>query len=347
MSLQNLDLQLRELLKAQSPSGNISFFELPTSKEFDKIPQDPKNLLSLAKVALGGFLFHETAMATDGREPSLHQTYSCATCHHSDAGFQSGNLQGIGDGGSGFGLRGELRTVESNLAEPDASPLKSPSVLNSAYQLNQMWNGQFGSSHLNANTQSLWIKDTDLAINNLGYQGIETRAIAGLKMHRMKISDNIIAINAYKRLFDESFMEIPEKQRYTQEMTGLAIAAYLRTLLADEAPFQKYLKGNLTALNDEEKNGAVLFFGKAKCSNCHSGPALNNMQFNALGMKDLVDCPEPTINTKKNDPANLGRGGFTKNPNDNYKFKVPQMYNLSDSRYFGHGSSFRSSTTRI
>ena len=340
-SNQNLDSNLIDLLKAQSPSGNISYYELPASKDFDRIPQDPKNPLTLQKIALGGFLFHETALSTEGKDPTLSQTYSCATCHHSEAGFQSGILQGLGDGGTGFGLRGELRTVKSNFADPDAKPLKSPSVLNGAWQPNQMWNGQFGSSHLNASTQSLWLKDTELKINNLGYQGLESRAIAGLKMHRLKISENILTMGAYKKLFDESFAEFPKIMRYTEEMTGLAIAAYIRTLTSNEAPFQKYLRGNVTALSDEEKNGAILFFGKAKCSNCHTGPALNSMQFNALGMKDMVDCPEPTINTKQNDPANLGRGGFTKISSDNFKFKVPQLYNLADSPYYGHGSSFR------
>lgn len=339
---QSLDSDLMDLLKTQSPSGNVSYFELPESKDFHKIPQDPKNPLTLSKVALGGFLFHETALATESKQPVLSQTYSCATCHHSNAGFQSGSLQGYGDGGTGFGLRGELRTVKSNITDPDVSPLKSPSVLNAAYQPNQMWNGQFGSTHLNTNTQHLWLKNTDSEINNLGYQGIESRAIAGLKMHRLKISENIIKMGAYKKLFDESFSEIAENKRYSQETTGLAIAAYLRTLTADKAPFQKYLKGDESAISSEEKNGALLFFGKAKCINCHTGPALNTMQFNAIGMKDLVDCPEPTINTKQNDPANLGRGGFTKNTADNYKFKVPQLYNLADSPYFGHGSSFKS-----
>ena len=37
-----------------------------------------------------------------------------------------------------------------------------------------------------------------------------------------------------------------------------------------------------------------------------------------------------------------GRGGFTQNEADNYKFKVPQLYNLADSPFYGHGSSFRS-----
>lgn len=38
----------------------------------------------------------------------------------------------------------------------------------------------------------------------------------------------------------------------------------------------------------------------------------------------------------------LGRGGFTQDASDNYKFKIPTLYNLKDTSVFGHGASFRS-----
>jgi len=58
-------------------------------------------------------------------------------------------------------------------------------------------------------------------------------------------------------------------------------------------------------------------------------------------MADLVDCPEETFKTTIDNPQNLGRGGFTEQAVDNYKFKVPQLYNLKDSPFYGHGASFR------
>ena len=95
-------------------------------------------------------------------------------------------------------------------------------------------------------------------------------------------------------------------------------------------------------MTDQEKRGALLFFSKGRCSNCHNGPSLSKMEFHALGMKDLIDCPEETFKTPADDPAYLGRGGFTGEEADMYKFKVPQLYNLVDSPFFGHGSSMRS-----
>jgi len=143
-------------------------------------------------------------------------------------------------------------------------------------------------------------------------------------------------------LFDAAFQNVEETVRYSKMNAGLAIAAYERTLLSNEAPFQQWLKEDYAAMSDEEKRGAILFFDDAKCGNCHSGPALNTMEFHAMGMKDLYDCPEEVFRTPEDDKAHLGRGGFTGNPKDMFKFKVPQLYNLADSPFYGHGASFRS-----
>ena len=48
------------------------------------------------------------------------------------------------------------------------------------------------------------------------------------------------------------------------------------------------------------------------------------------------------IATSKADKRNLGRGGFTRNPEDFYKFKVPQLYNLKNAGFYFHGSSKQS-----
>lgn len=338
----NIDNALISALQSASPTGNVDYFIFPESQDYQNIPQDPRNPITKEKVTLGAFLFHETAIALAAKETSQMGKYSCASCHHVDAGFQAGTFQGIGEGGSGFGDRGEGRTAHSSNATIDVQPLKSPSAMNGAYQKNQLWNGQFGATDLNAGTESLWTVGTPIENNKLGYEGLETQAIAGLNVHRLKIDEVIKDLAYYKSLFDDAFSDVPEAVRYTREFAGLAIAAYERTLMASKAPFQLYLKGNTAALTDDEKKGATIFFTKANCFQCHTGPALNSMQFNAIGMGDLYECPEPVINTNANDPANLGRASFTKNAADNFKFKVPQLYNLMDSPFYGHGSSFRS-----
>jgi cytochrome c peroxidase len=163
-----------------------------------------------------------------------------------------------------------------------------------------------------------------------------------LGVHRISIDYDDLETLGYKPLFDQAFPDIDQQERYSVEMAGLAIAAYERTLLANEAPFQQWIRGDHNAMTEIEKYGAVLFFGKADCGSCHQGPALNTEAFHAFGMNDLDQIAEESFKTPSDAPEHRGRGGFTGNPVDNYKFKVPQLYNLADSPFYGHGGSMRS-----
>jgi len=153
----------------------------------------------------------------------------------------------------------------------------------------------------------------------------------------------LVSNSYYKDLFDRAFTDFDESERYTRETAGLAIAAFERTILSNQAPFQNWLNGDLDAMTAQQKSGAMLFFGKAACNSCHDGPALNTEEFFALGMHDLDgsgvygDFPETDIlNTAK------GRGGFTGNSDDDYKFKTPQLYGLANMNFLGHGATFES-----
>lgn len=339
-----LDATLEEKLQTVSETGNLDYFILPESDDLASIPQDPKNPLSMNKVRLGKMLFHETALGVKPKKPLSAGTYSCASCHSAAAGFQAGTFQGIGEGGIGFGERGEGRAKGARYTgmEIDVQPMRTPSAMNGAYQKNTLWNGQFGATAANLDYSSQFTADTPKETNNLGYEGLEIQAIAGLGVHRMDVTPELVRDLGYKDLFDAAFAEFEESNRYTKETAGLAIAAFERTLMSNQAPFQKWLAGNKSALTNQEKTGAILFFGKAECYNCHTGPALNKEEFHAIGASDLFDCPEEIFNTNPEQGDHLGRGGFTGLEEDMYKFKVPQLYNLKDSPFYGHGSSFRS-----
>ena len=339
----NLDADLEEVLEAASAGVGKSFFAFPASNDFSNIPQDPLNPLTTEKVNLGKLLYHETGLGLDPKNEIGKQTYSCASCHFASAGFQAGRFQGISEGGVGFGVNGEGRQKGALYADADldVQPIRTPSTLNIAYQKNTLWNGQFGATGVNEGTENLWTVGTPKEKNFLGFEGVEIQAIAGSGVHRLKADFQFLDSTGYVALFDSAFPDVPQNQRYTLETMGLAIAAYERTLYASEAPFQKWLNGDNNALTEQEKMGAILFFDKANCTSCHTGPALNTMEFHAIGMNDLFDCPEEIFNADATSGANLGRGDFTGDAADNYKFKVPQLYNLTDSPFFGHGSSFR------
>ncbi len=337
-----LNEQLKRVIEASGQS--IDDLKLPASEDLENIPQDPQNRLTPAKVALGKLLFHETALGVDGMTDDRAQTFSCASCHHAAAGFAAGAAQGIGEGGNGFGLNGEGRVRAANVANSklDVQPVKSPSILNAGFQEVMLWNGQFGGVGMNVGTESNWTKGTPKEKNALGFEGVETQAIAGIEVHRLDVDSTLLYQYGYQELFDAAFENVPVAERYNRLTAALAIAAYERTVLANEAPFQKWLAGDITALNEQEKAGAVVFFGDGNCAGCHSGPSLASMSFHALGMSDLHDSPLPIHNSTPNQAEHKGRGGFTLRSEDMFKFKTPQLYNLTDSRFYGHGSSFRS-----
>ncbi len=337
-----LDNALSSAMKKYANGGDLNYFKLPDSEDFKSIPQDPRNRLSREKVELGKLLFHETGLATATRFESSRGTYSCASCHHVSAGFQAGITQGIAEGGSGFGNSGAGRKAIPGFPEDsiDVQMIRTPTAMHGAWQECQMWNGQFGATGPNAETMANWKRNDPTEKNFLGYQGLETQAIAAIDVHRMDIDTNLIFRTEYKEMFDAAFPNVPANKRYSKEMAGLAIAAYERTMIANRSPWQLYLRGEKGAMTNNQKRGALIFFREGECASCHTGPALNSMEFFALGMDDFegfgILGPKPDL------PTQQGRGGFTRMPEDKYKFKVPQLYNLKYVTALGHGGSFHS-----
>lgn len=293
----NLDAQLAQVLDEASSGQGMAAFELPLSTQYGQIPQDPKNPLSEEKIHLGAMLFHETGLGLNPMHTGNMGNYSCASCHFAAAGFQAGRHQGIGDGGMGFGGNGEGRLLNPMYTpmQPDVQPIRTPAALNIAYQEAVLWNGRLGGVGVNVGTEAHWTPGTPIENNNLGYHGTETQAIAAMTVHRLDMSDSIFESLNYRTLFDEAFPVVPTSERYDKLHAGLAIAAYERSLLPNQAPFQNWLRGATSSMTEQEKQGAILFFGKAGCASCHNGPNLASMDFHAYGMKDLYECPEETF----------------------------------------------------
>ncbi len=340
-TLIELDQQLIQNIEGASPDGSTEFYILPDFGNLSSLPQDPRNPLTEVKVELGKMLFYETAIAIDAKKESGMGTYSCASCHIPEAGFKPGNFQGIADGGIGFGVNGEnrLKSREYEEHELDVQSARPLSLVNVAYVQNTFWNGQFGSGHANAGTEALWDLTPDTEVNHLGFEAIETQNLEGLKTHRLNVNKDLLDQLGYTSMFDLAFPEIPQDERYTRDIAAFAISAFIRSIVSDRAPFQNWLKGDKSALTYDDKKGAILFFGKAQCYQCHYNKNLGSLEFHALGVKDMYQ--QPSYNSAESDKRNLGRGGFTEREEDNYKFKVPGLYNAGDSEFFFHGASKR------
>ena len=336
------DDQLKAAIAKATSKGDIGEYIMPNSTDLKAIPnQDRKNPLTAEKVAVGKMLFFEPGIGLVGKNTALRQTYSCASCHVPSRGFTPGRYQGIADGGIGFGISGESR-FKSPLYQGDdvdAQGARPLTMHNLAYVTNTLWAGNFGSFGTNIGTESAWHQDTLTEINFLGLEGLEANNMRALQVHRQLMNKDIADSLGYKALFDKAFPEIPETDRYTLKTTAFAIAAYFRTILTNQAPFQRWLKGESKSMTQEQKNGALIFFTRGGCVNCHKGPALNQMTYLALGVNNLYQSNYAVFRTDIKDKRNLGRGGFTGRPEDMHKFKVPQLYNLKNVGFYFHGAS--------
>ncbi|WP_064609524.1 cytochrome c peroxidase [Photobacterium sp. J15] len=67
---------------------------------------------------------------------------------------------------------------------------------------------------------------------------------------------------------------------------GLAIQMYESTLVSDDSPFDRYMAGDSSALNESELKGMALFIGKGNCANCHSGPELSKAATHLIGEEE-------------------------------------------------------------
>jgi cytochrome c peroxidase len=136
-----------------------------------------------------------------------------------------------------------------------------------------------------------------------------------------------------------------------------AIAAFERTLVQHDTPFDKYMNDDGDALGEAEKRGLALFQGKANCVECHNGPLFSDQKFYNLGvprhdgwledgLKQITfrfelyakGVTEEDYRTLKDDPGLYFR---TKQKRDKGKFRTPSLrYTLYTAPYMHNGAFF-------
>lgn len=194
----------------------------------------------------------------------------------------------------------------------------APTVWNSAFHSTQFWDGR-------ANTLE------DQAI------GPMTNPIEmGMKDHDL-VMKRIRKMDGYKAMFNKAFGD----DRVTIDQAAKAIAAYERTLITPNSPFDNYVKGNKKALNKDQMKGMNLF-ADLGCVACHSGPAFNGQAGVAIGTPVLMKFPTFADNdyvNKYNLAADKGREEVTGKVEDNNLFRVPTLRNIAvTAPYFHNGT---------
>jgi len=111
-----------------------------------------------------------------------------------------------------------------------------------------------------------------------------------------------VAGNGESDMMEVRLSFIPEYRKRFREVFGdrwpklsnawKAIAAFERTLVQTDTPFDQYMRGDKDALDDQQKRGLALFQGKANCIECHNGPLLSDQKFYNLGVPRSVRWEE-------------------------------------------------------
>lgn len=160
---------------------------------------------------------------------------------------------------------------------------------------------------------------------------------------------NELSLNLWLEEFQLAFNSNDDaEQLITFENIAHAIAEYERSLIFVNSPWQDYLQGNLTALTEQQKQGALLFFQSADdngagCSACHNGALLSDEMHHTVAF--------PQIGTGKGAGANsdddIGRGAITNSALENYQFRTPSLLNIAQTAPYGHAGTYASLTRVI
>ncbi len=132
-----------------------------------------------------------------------------------------------------------------------------------------------------------------------------------------------------------------------------AIAAFERTIVSRNVPFDDFLKGDKSALDAEQKRGLALFKGKANCIACHTGHLLSDDGLHAVGVPEIEPLRKDSdrIATRhffaqgagyKNYriDADFGRELISKSAEDRFKFKTPSLREIAETAPYMHNGAF-------
>ena len=249
------------------------------------------------KVDLGKKLFWDPVL-------SGNFDVACATCHHPDKGWGDNLNRSIGVGGIGLG--------ENRIGGIEVKR-NAHTIINSAFNGIDV-NGNYNPS----NTVMFW----DNRVMSL-----EEQSLVPIKsMEEMRgniyseedaitiVSQRLMDIPEYVVLFNTAF---GDNTIIDGDKISKAIAAYERTLIANNSRFDQYYSGDNNALSDIELQGLSAFIAM-NCTACHGGPMFSDYELHDLG----------TPNDGVNDNGVNGQ------------FRTPTLRNLSLTGPYFHNGTF-------
>lgn len=235
-------------------------------------------------------------------------TQSCATCHVQALGFTDGRPRGVGSTG-------------------EIHPRGSMALANIAYASTLTW----------ANPNLTRLEDQAL-LPLFGDDPVEL----GMGGREEELLDRLRAEPVYRRLFPAAFPG--EADPFSIHSITRALAAFQRTLISVDSPYDRWLRGDDEAVGPEVMRGEELFFSeRLECFHCHGGPFFtSSVDYEGKGFPEVeffntglynIDgrgaYPEP----------NTGIYAFTGDPADMGRFRAPSLRNIEVTAPYMHDGS--------
>ncbi|WP_299971449.1 cytochrome c peroxidase [uncultured Roseobacter sp.] len=297
---------------------------------------------------------------------SGNRNIACGTCHDPKRGTGDGVALSIGEGGDGFGT--DRHTV-------DPVTGRVPRNAQALYNVGARAYGSFfhdGRLEVNrmggfpSRLRSPAGKDLPEGISNAltaqamfpVLSSIEMAGQPGENAVADAVAQNDVArawrllanrlaqTQGYADRFVESFPEIAKPQQIEFRHAAEALAAFQSVAFrSDQSPFDARLEG--ASLSSRAEAGLQLFYGKARCSNCHSGPLLTDHGFHAIAVPQIGpgkghgdDGSYAAYSGFEHRTEDHGRASVTGNSADRFRFRTPSLRNVALTGPWGHDGAF-------
>jgi cytochrome c peroxidase len=135
---------------------------------------------------------------------------------------------------------------------------------------------------------------------------------------------------------DLSIAEASERVAVSPQNMSRALATYIRSIMSGNAPYDRYVNGDRTALSAEAQAGLKVFRGKGNCTACHVGPNFTDEKLHNTGIAWAGQArPTETAGTFRDE----GRAAISGKPEDRGAFKTPTLREIERSAPYMHDGS--------
>ncbi len=334
---------------------SLGFIQDQLDKELQKTiqseqltPPQKEESANPDKIELGRLLFFDKIL-------SGNKDISCATCHHPT--LQSGDSLSLAIGVGGKGL-GSIRKMGKNRLR---IPRNSPEIFNRGAEgwhtmfwdgrVKQLEDGQFETPAEEKFPQGvenvLAAQAMFPVLSRDEMRGrISDRDINGELNELALISDaapqsvwralmnRILKFEDYRQLFQKVYPEIPLKKLGFQHAANAIAAFEAEAFTFEDSPWDQYLAGKENAIDLSAKRGALLFYGAANCSSCHSGNLMTDQKFHNIGV------PQFGPGRDNGKPYDYGRYAETGEWKDRFAFRTPPLRNVAITGPWMHNGAY-------